>query len=41
MAFTGEHVLQPGYDFGRSFEFGLDLILAGLTREADNHRRHD
>ena len=40
VAFTGEHVLQPGYDFGRSFEFGLDLILAGLTREADNHRRH-
>ena len=22
-----EHVLQPGYDYGDEFEFGLDLIL--------------
>jgi AcrR family transcriptional regulator len=27
-----EHVLQPGYDFGDEFEFGLDLILDGLER---------
>jgi AcrR family transcriptional regulator len=27
-----EHVLQPGYDFGNEFEFGLDLILDGLER---------
>jgi AcrR family transcriptional regulator len=27
---TAEHVLQPGYDFGNEFEFGLDLILSGL-----------
>jgi AcrR family transcriptional regulator len=27
-----EHVLQPGYDFGDEFEFGLDLILDALTR---------
>ncbi|MDH3753258.1 MAG: TetR/AcrR family transcriptional regulator C-terminal domain-containing protein [Acidimicrobiia bacterium] len=27
---TAEHVLQPGYDFGDEFEFGLDLILDGL-----------
>ncbi len=27
-----EHVLQPGYDFGDEFEFGLDLILDGLAR---------
>jgi AcrR family transcriptional regulator len=27
-----EHVLQPGYDFGDEFEFGLDVILDGLTR---------
>jgi AcrR family transcriptional regulator len=27
---TAEHVLQPGYDFGNEFEFGLDLILNGL-----------
>lgn len=34
VAFTAEHVLQPGYDFGHSFEFGLDLLLDGLTRAA-------
>jgi AcrR family transcriptional regulator len=28
---TIEHVLQPGYDYGDEFEFGLDLILDGLT----------
>ena len=33
-ALTAEHVLQPGYDFGDSFEFGLDLILDGLQRAA-------
>lgn len=32
-----EHVLQPGYDFGEEFEFGLDLILDGLAPSiADN-----
>ena len=25
------YYLQPGYDFGDEFEFGLDLILDGLT----------
>lgn len=30
MELTAEHVLQPGYDFGEEFEFGLDLILDGL-----------
>jgi AcrR family transcriptional regulator len=29
---TTEHVLQPGYDYGSEFEFGLDLILDGLER---------
>jgi hypothetical protein len=29
---TVEHVLQPGYDFGNEYEFGLDLILDGLER---------
>jgi AcrR family transcriptional regulator len=28
--FTTEHILQPGYDYGNEFEFGLDLILDGL-----------
>jgi AcrR family transcriptional regulator len=27
---TRDHVLQPGYDYGHEFEFGLDLILDGL-----------
>jgi AcrR family transcriptional regulator len=27
-----EFVLQPGYDFGDEFEFGLSLILDALTR---------
>lgn len=34
VAFTAEHVLQPGYDFGHSFEFGLDLLLDGIARAA-------
>ena len=29
---TVEYVLQPGYDYGDEFEFGLDLILDGLER---------
>ena len=29
---TREHVLQPGYDYGDEFEYGLDLILDGLER---------
>ena len=33
--FTVEHVLQPGYEFGDSFDFGLDLILDSLGRYAD------
>jgi AcrR family transcriptional regulator len=28
---TVEHVLQPGYDYGNEFAFGLDLILDGLA----------
>lgn len=27
-----EHVLQPGYDFGDEFDFGLNVILDGLVR---------
>ena len=29
---TIDHVLQPGYDYGDEYEFGLDLILEGLER---------
>jgi AcrR family transcriptional regulator len=31
---TMEHVLQPGYNFGDEFDFGLDLILDGLRSAA-------
>lgn len=27
-----ERVMQPGYDFGDEFDFGLDLVLAGLAK---------
>jgi AcrR family transcriptional regulator len=29
---AAEHVLQPGYDYGNEFAFGLDVILEGLER---------
>ena len=32
--FTAEHVLRPGYSFGSSFEFGLDLLLDGIESAA-------
>jgi AcrR family transcriptional regulator len=32
---TTQHVLRPGYDYGKEFEFGLDLILDGLERTVD------
>ncbi|MBA2414839.1 MAG: TetR/AcrR family transcriptional regulator C-terminal domain-containing protein [Geodermatophilaceae bacterium] len=34
LEFTTEHVLQPGYDFGAEFGYGLGLILDGLERAA-------
>ena len=37
--FTVGHVLQPGYDFAASFEFGLDLLLDGLANAASSSRR--
>ncbi len=32
VAFLSEHVMKPGYDYGDEFEYGLDLILDGLSR---------
>lgn len=29
-SFTAEHVMQPGYAFGDSFDVGLELILDGI-----------
>ena len=37
VGFTVNHVFQPGYEFGDSFAFGLDLILDGLERAAWSH----
>jgi AcrR family transcriptional regulator len=30
--FAVQHVLQPGYDYGNEYRFGLELILDGLER---------
>ncbi len=29
---TVEHILQPGYDYGDEFAYGLELVLDGLDR---------
>jgi hypothetical protein len=33
--FSREHVLKPGYDYSKEFEWGLDLVLDGLQRARD------
>ena len=33
---TAEHVLQPDYDYGNEFAFGLDLIIEGLERASSS-----
>lgn len=30
-----DHVMQPGYDYGHEYEYGLDLVLDGLERARD------
>jgi len=35
-AFITEHAMQPGYDYGDEFEYGLDLILDGLSRRTQS-----
>jgi AcrR family transcriptional regulator len=35
---TTEYILQPGYDFGDEFEFGLAVILDALTRSLPAQR---
>jgi AcrR family transcriptional regulator len=32
MEILSEHVMQPGYDYGDEFEYGLDVVLDGLGR---------
>jgi AcrR family transcriptional regulator len=39
--FTVNHVFKPGYDFGDSFAFGLDLILDALEGAAIQERGSD
>jgi AcrR family transcriptional regulator len=36
--FAAEHVMRPEYRFGDSFEYGLDLLLAGLEAAAGAER---
>jgi AcrR family transcriptional regulator len=35
---TTEYILQPGYDFGDEFDFGLDVILDALSRSLPAQR---
>jgi AcrR family transcriptional regulator len=35
-----EYILQPGYDFGDEFEFGLGVILDALMRSLPRHSAH-
>ena len=35
MEILTDHVMQPGYDYGDEFEYGLDLILDGLAKRHD------
>jgi AcrR family transcriptional regulator len=37
LEFSMEHIMRPDYDFGREFEYGLDLILDGLARALANN----
>jgi AcrR family transcriptional regulator len=34
---ASQHILQPGYNFGDEFDFGLDLILNALNRSITDH----
>ena len=36
--FSTGHILKPGYDFGAEFDFGLELVLDGLSRSLDEHQ---
>ena len=45
LEFSMEHILKPDYDFGSEFEFGLDVILDGLSQsiphDGDSQRPAD
>jgi AcrR family transcriptional regulator len=37
---TAEHIMQPGYNYGAEFSFGLDFILDGLQSELTKAGQH-
>jgi hypothetical protein len=37
--FTFKHVLQPGYNYGSEYEYGLNLIFDGLGKDLQAWRR--
>ncbi|MFT5136858.1 MAG: AcrR family transcriptional regulator [Arenicella sp.] len=41
MELTTQHVLQPGYDFAKEFDFGLNLILNGLESASNLKPRRE
>ena len=36
---TVEHVLQPGYDYGKEFDSGLSVVLNGVATLLDQEGR--
>ena len=36
---TTEFAMQPGYDFGNEFTFGLELILDGLEQRLPGQKQ--
>jgi AcrR family transcriptional regulator len=38
-AFISEIAMQPGYDYGDEFEYGLDVVLDGVERERADLRQ--
>ncbi len=38
LEFTTGHILQPGYDFGLEFDYGLDLVLDALEAQVKRAR---
>ncbi|WP_267127881.1 TetR/AcrR family transcriptional regulator [Demequina iriomotensis] len=36
--FAMEHAMRPDFDFGDSFDYGLDLLLDGLARAVERER---
>ncbi len=38
LEFTTGHILEPGYDFGLEFDYGLDLVLDALEAQVKRGR---